>query len=251
MLKNRNKALLLVTSIVAIAACLFYFYGISYFGKSTYKPGQEVLYMHETWIRSNVVFHGSQNRDLDALSPRSIGVRDKTEGDVIFATPHMEYASTFMTDIKWNDRMCKKGSFDNGPVFFIGINKEKFLQDDKGGAIYLLPSDSFYFDLGLSDDLTKKEWLSKSKYVGYGSLRDWVSRRPVKPLYKFEFKSTLSAMIALGVQVYFVDDEQWKQIELTIKNPNRSLYRKLLMTLVSENKKLGKNVIPLFDYSKY
>ena len=247
MLSQKTVLIFFGCLILAISIGTFLFY----YKKEHFELKQEVLYARETWIKPKVLFHGSVNRTIDEFKPRSIGVRHPKEGSVIFATPHIEYAATFMKPSHWSDVLCKIGSFGDGPIYFICSNKEKFLKEDRGGAIYCLPSESFYFDLYF-DKISKKQWLTMKNHEDFGPLRDWVSKKAVKPLFKFEFASTFKTMIDLGVQVFFVDDATWKIVDAAQKNrQDRSAFRKVVMTLVSENKKSGINYEPLFDYEAY
>lgn len=248
--KLKNNKLLLIVFVVTIVF-LEYFYWLYSSKKNTRYPlGTEVLYTYEVPIQPRILFHGSSNQDIEILEPRAIATRSKQEGNVIFATPHIGYAAVFMSS-HHKDRgfSIEMQSFDHGPVCCVCNHKENFMKHDKGGAIYLLPSDTFYYDLGFVG-LSRKEWFSKAYTEDFGDLREWVSRDSVKPLYKIEFKSVLEAMLDLGVQVYFVDEDTFEEVRAVMKNRKDPIKRrKLFMNLVSENKKLNKNYKPLFDYA--
>ena len=245
---KKNIVTIGILSLFLGSSFAFFFY--EKYKVSESSLGKELLLIHETWLRPTVMFHASVNKNIDVFEPRSISTRSKQEGDVIFASADISYASRFMTIKRWTDNVCKKGSFDHGPYYMIIKNKDLFLEEDKGGAIYVLPAENFCYDLAFKK-VTRKEWLKTGKHKGYGSLSEWVSKEAVKPLYKIEFKSTFDAMIDLGVQVYFVDDDKFKEINSLWGKSDNTELRKYLMELPSENQKMKKNAIPLFDYTKF
>jgi len=176
----------------------------------------------DTILKPKVLFHGSTNKHIKSIEPRAIGTRDQSEGSVVFATPDIGFASCFLT--RWNDSWIRQGSFDWYHFYIICSDKKRFLENDKGGAIYVLPSDDFH------SDLTK----------GMRSA-EWTTNKPVKPLYKMEFDSCLEAMMSFGVQVFFVDKETLDAI-----NKATTLERiKIINTLESENKKRGFQVLQI------
>lgn len=174
--------------------------------------------------RSKLLYHASQNRNIKVLEPRAESVRDKDEGLVVFATPDKILASIFL--VPTNDSWTKSGLF--GVVhYFVCSDKNRFLKEDKGGAIYNLPSETFETD----------------EMKGLGD-REWTSKVPVKPVSIEMFESGLKAMLKLGVQVYFVTQQQFQDIKKS-KDHGNSILRKS----TSENQKLSLNVkeIPKVD----
>ena len=85
------------------------------------------------------------------------------------------------------DDESMKGDID-GTYFFVIANKEKFLANDHGGTIYVLPDANFTCD--------PNEWQ-----------KEWTTKESVKPTHKIHFDSALRAMIDNGVKVYFTDKE--------------------------------------------
>ena len=168
------------------------------------------------------LYHASENTDIQIFEPRKNSFRDPSEGPVIFATPDKTMSSVFI--VPANDSWTHSGLFGNVHYFICG-DEERFKNVDKGGAIYQLPSATF------ETDPTK----------GLG-IREWVSKVPVKPLNKEVFESGLEAMLLMGVQVYFVDDEIFKTIDRSSDHGNE-----LMRNTVSENTKRMINVfeIPL------
>ena len=82
---------------------------------------------------------------------------------------------------------------------------------DKGGTIYVIPSDTF------------------NLYRGF----EWYSKKSVKPIKKIIVKSGLEAMIDRGVQVYFVSGDRFKKLREGADNIT------VLKGVVSENEKRG------------
>lgn len=166
------------------------------------------------------LFHASNNRDVAIFEPRDEKVRDPNEGIVVFATPSKSYASMFL--VRDDDSWSHKGRFGN--IWYTVISdRDRFEKIDQGGVIYTLPSDTF---------VTNQE-------LSMGTM-EWVSKLPVKPTRKEEFSSGLQAMIENGVQVFFVDDDTWKQILESDDHGYGILSRK-----ISENERLGINFNPL------
>ena len=148
--------------------------------------------------KPEVLYHASSSKDIEEFEPREESVRDPNEGPVVFATPDMAYASCFI--VPSNDNWSQKSIFrtQSGETTHVVIisDKERFQELDKGGAIYSLPSDKFETDL----EKNMKD-------------REWVSKEPIKPSGKIEYKTGLQAMLENGVQVYFVDRDTFEKIQ--------------------------------------
>ena len=166
------------------------------------------------------LYHGSSNRNLKVLKPRKESFRDEKEGPIVFATPEMSYASCFFVNTsdswvkisRWSDDPNKKG-----PWYFICGDKERFMREDRGGVIYLLPSEGFKTD--------------QDKGTG---LAEWVSKNSVTPITKTVYESALEAMITNGVQVIFTDRETMKKIEESDDHG-----WKIVSKLKTENERVG------------
>jgi hypothetical protein len=148
-------------------------------------------------------------------------LRSPSEGPVVFATPHLALAAIFM--VKRDNSWTKIASYRGGPWLLVCSDKERFMKLDHGGAIYCLSAEAFSYD--------------PDKGLG---VNEWVSRKPVKPLYKFEFDLGLDAMLALGVQVFFVDKETFSDIGRSDDHG-----WSIIVALESENRKQEINYIPL------
>lgn len=79
--------------------------------------------------------------------------------------------------------------FGDELIVAVQTDPETFLAKDTGGAIYQLPSDTF----------------ATESSVGMG-LMEYVSTVPVEPVSKEIFKTSIEAMQATGVKLYFVDE---------------------------------------------
>ena len=128
--------------------------------------------------------------------------------------------------------VCHQVSFDSGPVIMACKDKENLLKQDKGGAIYILPSDNFF-----------------TFYRGWDTTI-WVNKKDVKPLNKLEFGSAFKTMMNFGVQLFFIDDKTFEEIRES-KDNGRQILMKLEKENKSENNKFGINPMPLFDYKEW
>lgn len=170
---------------------------------------------HTESRKPTVLFHGSQNRNIDVFEPRKITFRDENEGPIVFATPSKVYASCFV--VPTNDSWVQIGAF-NDTRYYICNDEKRFFETDLGGAIYSLPSDTFTIDL--------------SKHRS-----EWTSIVPVIPIRKKEYDKGLDTMVDNFVQVYFVDNE----IFLNIANAGDHGFS-ILRKIESYNQKIGKGV---------
>lgn len=169
-----------------------------------------------------VVYHASQNPDIEEFTPQQGRVRDPDEGPVIFATPDKALASAFLVE-NHNDDWMVIGFYSDVPVVVIRADREKFILKDKGGTIYNLPATSFDFDLN----------------KGMGE-REWTSRFPVKPIGKKKCSSALDEMVSNGVQVYFVTQSEFKAIKEA-----EDYGLGILKGLKSENQRRQRNISEL------
>lgn len=168
------------------------------------------------------LYHASANREIENFEPRAKSVRDPEEGPVVFATPDLALATTFLVS-EANDNWTQNGKINNTPYMVI-MGKEDFLKHDKGGSIYKFSSDGFtsHPDKGMGDD-------------------EWTSRDSVTPIEKTDVKSALEVMIENGVQVFFVKEDTFSKIKGSA-DPSS-----ILRTLESENQRQGKNVVEFKD----
>ncbi len=165
--------------------------------------------------KPKVLYHASPNKNIDIFEPRAEQTRDLLEGLVVFATPRIEYAACFV--VKTNDSWTQKSSY-NGIQTMVISDRKRLEKEDRGGAIYELPSDTFVNEIR-------------------GSAKDeWTSREAVKPTGQNVFYSGLEAMLDMGVQVYFVDENTFDNIR-SANDHGISMLR----TLKSENQERNIN----------
>lgn len=166
------------------------------------------------------LYHASRNRSIDIFEPRAESVRDLNEGPVVFATSDKTLASMFI--VPTDDTWTSKGLY-SGVHCFVCSDELRFKGLDKGGAIYTLPPDTF------DNDPDK----------GLGT-REWTSKLPVRPLRKEVYESGLEVMINKGVQIYFLDQQQFQKFQKLKRSPDHGI--RILRKSISENLKRGKNV---------
>ena len=184
----------------------------------------EKIYALQAEWNPRILFHGSSNRTIKTLEPRALKTRNVKDGAVIFATPHLGLAAKFM--VQWDDSWVLSGSSDNLHYYFICSDRERFMKMDTGGAIYIVPSDTFFCKPGVG--------------LGYG---EWMSHEAVKPVHKMEFSSTLEAMMQFGIQVYFVDPQTFD----AIRTSTDLEYGLIIKSLTSENEKRGMPALPVVE----
>jgi hypothetical protein len=140
-----------------------------------------------------VLYHASRNADIESFEPRIGKRRDENEGAQIFATPSKAMATMFL--VETDDSWTQSGAMDGVPYIIIS-DKERFTALDTGGTIYSLPSDTFETDL--DKGLRELEYTSEESVV---------------PIDTEQVDSALNAMVEHGVNVYFVNQEIFIQIQ--------------------------------------
>lgn len=140
-------------------------------------------------VKPKFLYHASSQSNLETVGPRlKTAPRDFSEGPVVFATDSFPFATQFL--VPTDDSWANGGAFGDTFFFVIG-DKERFLETDKGGCIYMVPSGTF------------------KKYYK----REWFSKESVKTVGRIHFSSGFDAMIINGVQVYFVSKDSYKEIQ--------------------------------------
>ncbi len=165
--------------------------------------------------KPTVLYHASQNRNLEVLEPRAESIRHPDEGPVVFATTEKPYQFLVPSGDDWT----KKVKFNEVSVHIIS-DRKRYEEADKGGAIYYLDPTTF-----------------SNEYPKYGGSRgEWTSKVAIKPFKKEEYESGLQAQLENGVQIFFVDKETFDQI---VKAPDHG--KGILKSLDSENSIRGIN----------
>lgn len=162
------------------------------------------------------LYHGSPHKSIEEFEPRISKGTGEEFGAMVYATPDLTTASAFLAEVK---KEWTAGKFGNVFVL-IPLSREEFIKNDKGGHIYILPSNTFESD-------PKR---------GLGEY-EWASKTSVKPIKKIEYPSALDAMLENGVQVYFVDDNTYRQIK---ESEDHGF--SILKNLKSENQRRGINI---------
>jgi hypothetical protein len=140
-----------------------------------------------------VLYHASSDTKIIEFEPRNESPRYSGEVDLVFATPHPELAAMFLAP---KDIAVEISIYDDKYVIFINSTEEEYQSKDKGGAIYILPNDTFETD----------------SIHGMAEL-EWVSKVPVRPDSKTIFTTSLDAMDKYNVERYFVSEDIFKQIQ--------------------------------------
>lgn len=167
------------------------------------------------------LYHASANPNINIFEPRELRTRGLNEGPVIFATPDIAYASCFMLDRDGSWVGVHKWGKSNWVVDC--IDRERFFQNDKGGAIYILASDSFTND--------------PQKGTGF---YEWISKEAVAPIDKIIYTSALEAMLENNVQIFFITPEQRQAMEKSDDYGYR-IIQQLQSEGKSYNQEVGRN----------
>lgn len=163
------------------------------------------------------LYHGSPHKNLDQLKPQNRLLHRAEEDKLIYATPDIALASVFLASGK-----AHIGCGKFGKVWYIWIiaDRNKFIKNDSGGHIYVLPSETF--------KVNQKSVFSEEEYV---------STVPVKPNKVIEFTSSIDALVENDVQVYFISQEIYEQVQ---KSKDHGYL--IFCNLESENQRRGVNV---------
>lgn len=151
--------------------------------------------MGEKKERPKMLYHASQNPNISEFTPRSDRIRDAEEGPRVFATPERSLASAFLVE-NHHDGWMSIGYYSGSLVVVLCADREHFIQNDRGGVLYALPSDTFDFD--------------PDKGMGE---HEWTSPIAVRPLQQERIPSALDEMVKNGVWVYFVNRKMFEDIK--------------------------------------
>lgn len=137
--------------------------------------------------KPDILYHASADTNITEFEPRNQTPRYEGEPNLIFATPHKQVAAMFLVPRGIPTEISKYGDIY---AVFVNGTEEEFDSQDKGGAIYALPSDTFETD----------------EKIGMGET-EWVSTESVKPVSKDIYDTALQALEESNVQIYFLFDE--------------------------------------------
>jgi hypothetical protein len=148
----------------------------------------------------DILYHASPSTDVTILEPRSEYPRYPGEANLVFATPLKELAAMFLVP---RDIETEIGIYGDRYVVFINSSAELYAEQDKGGAIYSLPVDTFETD----------------SVHGMGEI-EWYSKVPVQPLSKVVYGTSIEAMDTSNVERFFVNNNTFEKIRA---NPSDAL----------------------------
>ena len=162
-----------------------------------------------------MLYHGSDKLVKDYLKP--ILLKDKSEDYIhskaaVFATERLDLAALFILP----QSVLSSIGFEKNIAYVCIWGKSDNPSLKKSGFIYVLPAKTFQ---------------------KIGKDYEWQSFEPVKPLEIKKFKSAINGMMACGVQVYFIEDEEIFD-EITVRKSRVQLLKKL----ISENQKRDTNI---------
>jgi len=145
------------------------------------------------------LYHSSQKKNLKLLIPQKTLSHDKYIGDFVFATYNKYLAIMYLATKGVGILMNPKKP---DMTIVICANEKEYLITDKGGAVYEMTDDGFF----------------DSPQSGLGEYEK-VTKKPVKPLKKVIFESSIDALVNNGVKVYFVNAKMFNSL---IINPKQS-----------------------------
>lgn len=151
------------------------------------------------------LYHASPVKNLKLLKPQRTLSNDKYIGDFVFATRHKKLALMYMLPKGFPLLMNIESS---KPYVVLSGNEKNIIKNDKGGALYIMPSNSFH----------KTPQARLSDY-------EMVSKEPVVPLAMTVYESVIKVLNEEDIDIYFVDS---KIFDVLINNPKQdSLVRNL------------------------
>jgi len=185
---------------------------------------KEDFSLKENYEKPKELYVGSKTRGISELEPRQENVRDSREGPVVFAARDKALASIFLID-GHDDDWTSIGYFNDVPYVVIAKDRDAFVANDRGGSLYTVSSAPFNTDV----------------HKGMGD-KEWTSSVSVQPLSEERIDSTLDAMLANGVQVYFMEDKVFHEFVSRLdESPLEAI--KLLSESVSENQRHNNHVV--------
>lgn len=139
------------------------------------------------------LYHASSCINISEFEPRNESPRYQGEVNLVFATPYLGVAAMFLVS---RDIPTEISIYGDKYVVFINSSEADYSLKDKGGAIYILPTDTFETD----------------SINGMGEI-EWVSKVSVRPISKEIFETSMKAMDKYDVDRYFVSDATFQQIQ--------------------------------------
>ncbi len=150
--------------------------------------------------RPEKLFHASPSIEITEFEPSNEYPRYTNETKLVFATPYERLAAMFLSPRNVNTEI---GIYGDRYVIFINSDEKAYSAQDKGGAIYSLPVETFETDA----------------IHGMGEI-EWYCKTPVKPVDKTVYQTSTEAMDKFNVERFFVNDDLFQQIR---SNPAHAL----------------------------
>jgi len=139
------------------------------------------------------MYHASTNREVTEFQPKNEFPRYGSEENLVFGTAYKEVAAMFLVPRTISTVISK---YDDECVVFVDCTKEEFDTEDKGGAIYALPSDTF----------------NTNESIGMGNT-EWVSKESVKPISKQVYATAIYALRENKVRIYFLAKDVFLKVQ--------------------------------------
>lgn len=167
--------------------------------------------------KPSILYHGSPRGEIEEFESRVSKGSGEKYGAFVYASPDLATASIFMIGVEGG---WLTGRLGDVPYVLIPMPRDEFIKNDRGGYVYVLPSDTFNTEADRG--LLQYEWASKEK---------------VKPVQKLEYSSALDTMLENGIQVYFVDKDTYQKFKESKDHGHSKLIK-----IDSENKRRNINV---------
>ena len=133
------------------------------------------------------LYHASPKKHLTEIQTKRTLSRDLYIGDFVFATSDVRLAAMYLAT-KGNAILVNVKT--KKPTIVICNNAKDYLLNDKGGAIYRVPGNTFI--------KSPQEGLEDSEMV---------SEVGVTPIDTQVYLSSLDAMKEMGITIYFVNEK--------------------------------------------
>lgn len=145
-------------------------------------------------MKPKILYHGSWNKEIEEFEPR---IAQQDPEPRVYASHDVLTALLFMP--KYNGYMSV-GDFgtetERRHYIIFTESKEKVLNQDGGGAVYSLPSETF----------------EKNPLVNGGEW-EWYSTVPVKPVDKQVFNSWIHEFKKRGISIFFFEEPKFHEFE--------------------------------------
>jgi hypothetical protein len=144
--------------------------------------------------KPRILYHGSWNKDIDEFQPQ---VAQSDPEPRVYASHDYFTALLFLP--KYNGWMSV-GEYEvlgrKSYYILFTENKKSVYANDKGGAVYGLPSDSFV----KNPEVNGGEW-------------EWYSKVSVKPIQKDIYGSWIEEFTKRGIKIFFIEHDKFQDFQ--------------------------------------